>query len=166
MARIFLLKSIAKNPEFKNPWYSLGFVYEKMGNIDSAEHSYRKVLELDSMNANAFNALGYLFVEYNIKLEEAEELIDRALEIDSLNGYYIDSLGWLYFKQKNYEKAKELLIKAKELADDPVIYDHLGDVYEKFGDKEKAQEMWEKSFELDPDNEEVKKEITKAMLKQ
>ncbi len=159
MAKVFLLRSIAKNPEFQNPWYSLGFVYEKMGNIDSAEHSYRKVLELDSMNANAFNALGYLFVEYNIKLEEAEELIDRALEIDSLNGYYIDSLGWLYFKQKNYEKAKELLIKAKELADDPVIYDHLGDVYEKFGDKEKAQEMWEKSLELDPDNEEVKKKI-------
>lgn len=159
MAKSLFLKSITKNPEFPGPWYSLGFVYDKLGDLDSAEYSYRKLIELDSMNADAFNALGYLYVEHNMKLEEAKRLITHALLIDSLNGYYIDSLGWLYFKLKNYEKAKELLLKAKERAKDPVIYEHLGDVYEKLGDKERAREKWQRALELDPENEEIKKKL-------
>ncbi|MCK4395525.1 tetratricopeptide repeat protein [candidate division WOR-3 bacterium] len=159
MAKSLFLKSIAKNPEFPGPWYSLGFVYDKLGDLDSAEYSYRKLIELDSMNADAFNALGYLYVEHNMKLEEAKGLITHALLIDSLNGYYIDSLGWLYFKLKNYEKAKEFLLKAKERAKDPVIYEHLGDVYEKLGDKERAREEWQRALELDPENEEIKKKL-------
>ncbi len=159
MAKSLFLKSLAKNPEFPGPWYSLGFVYDKLGDLDSAEYSYRKLIELDSMNADAFNALGYLYVENNMKLEEAKRLITHALLIDSLNGYYIDSLGWLYFKLKNYEKAKELLLKAKERVKDPVIYEHLGDVYEKLGDKERAREKWQRALELDPENEEIKKKL-------
>ena len=158
-AKIHFLKSIAENPEFAGSWYNLGFVYEKSGNLDSAEYSFRKVIEIDTVNANSFNALGYLYVENNMKLEEAEKLIRKALEIDSLNGYFIDSLGWLYYKLKEYEKAEELFIKAKELAEDPVIYEHLGDVYEKLGELEKAKEEWKRALELDPENEAVKKKL-------
>ncbi|MCK4575766.1 tetratricopeptide repeat protein, partial [candidate division WOR-3 bacterium] len=75
MAKSFLLKSVKENPKFPNPFYTLGFVYDKLGVLDSAELSYRKVIELDSMNANAYNALGYLFVEHAVKLDEAEKLI-------------------------------------------------------------------------------------------
>jgi tetratricopeptide (TPR) repeat protein len=158
-AKLFFLESIEEKPDFVAPWYSLGFVYDKLGNPDSAEYSYRKVIELDSTNANALNALGYLLVENNIKLDEAEKLIKHALETDSLNGYYLDSLGWLYFKQGKYWEARDVLIKAKDLAEDPVIYDHLGDVYEKMGNSKKALKMWEKSLKLDPENEEIKKKI-------
>lgn len=158
-AKLFFLESIQEKHNFVTPWYSLGFVYDKLGNADSAEYCYRKVIELDSTNANALNSLGYLLAENNIKLDEAEKLINRALEIDSLNGYYLDSLGWLYFKQGRYWEARDVLIKAKDLAKDPVIYDHLGDVYEKLGDMDKAREMWEKSLELDPENKEIRNKL-------
>jgi tetratricopeptide (TPR) repeat protein len=105
------------------------------------------------------NALGYMFVEQGIKLDEAQELIERALEIDSLNGYYIDSLGWLFFKKGDYLRAKELLLKAGMCAKDAVIYDHLGDVYQQLGDGEKAHEMWLKALELDPGNEDITEKI-------
>ena len=150
MAKSLFLKSIAVNPNFSEAWYSLAFTYDKLNNLDSTEYAYRKVIELDSTNANGFNALGYFYIEHSMKLEEAERLIKHALEMEPLNGYFIDSLGWLYFKLKNYEKAKELLIKALEQAKDPIIYEHLGDVYEKLGDKEKANQMWQQSFKLKP----------------
>lgn len=159
MAKSFLMKCVKENPKFPNPFYTLGFVYDKLGVLDSAELSYRKVIELDSMNANAYNALGYLFVEHAVKLDEAEKLIKRALEIDPLNGYYIDSLGWLYYKQGGFDRAKELLLEALGQTEDPVIYDHLGDVYEKLGNEEEARKMWDKALELDPENEEVKKKL-------
>jgi tetratricopeptide (TPR) repeat protein len=155
-SKYYLMKSITENQGFPNPWYSLGFVYEKLGEIDSAEYSYRKVITLDSLNGNAYNALGYLFVEYSRKLDEAKKLIERALEIDSLNGYYIDSYGWLYYKRGDFIKAKELLLQATKYSEDPVIYDHLGDVYRELGDNTKSKMYWEKALELDPDNEKIK----------
>ena len=130
-----------------------------MGDTDSAECAYRKVISIDTLNANAYNSLGYLFVEHNKNLKEAETLINRAIALDSLNGYFIDSLGWLYFKLRYLNRAKKLLIKAVKYAEDPIIYEHLGDVYKELGDREKATEMWQKSLELKPDNEEVKNKL-------
>ncbi len=156
VAKPFLLESIEKNWTFTASWYSLGSLYGKIGNIDSAGYSYRKIIEIDSMNANAFNALGYMYVENNMKLEEAGKLIKRALEIEPENGFFIDSMGWLYFKLSNYEKAKDVLLEAMRYAKDAIIYDHLGDVYEKLGDKEKAEEMWLKSLKLDKENDRVR----------
>jgi len=158
-ANTFLHKSVDENPDYVRAWYTLGFVFEKLDDIDSAEYAYRRVLDLDTLSGNTFNALGYLFVEHNRNLEEAERLINRAIAIDSLNGYYIDSLGWLYFKLGSLNRAKELLIKATKYAQDPIIYEHLGGVYEKLGDIEKATEMWRKSIELNPENDEVKNKL-------
>ena len=158
-AKYFFLKSIKENPEYTNSWYSLGFVYDKLDKTDSAEIAFRRVIDMDTTNAGAYNALGYLFVEHNKNLNEAEMLINRALKIDSLNGYIIDSLGWLYFKLGKLHKAKDLLIKAIKYAKDAVLYEHLGDVYEKLGDREKAVGMWRKSLEFNPDNDKLRNKI-------
>jgi tetratricopeptide (TPR) repeat protein len=161
LAKSFFFKSIRANVQFAPPWYSLGFVYEKIGNIDSSVCAFGMVLKMDSTNANTLNALGYLFVEQGIKLDEAQRLIERALEIDSLNGYYIDSLGWLYYRKGDLLKAKELLLKAITFTRDAVIYDHLGDVYKKLGEDQEAYEMWIKALELDPGNEDITEKINR-----
>jgi len=158
-SRTFLHKTVDENSNYVRAWYTLGFVFEKLDDIDSAEYAYRRVLDLDTLSANTYNALGYLFAEHNKNLKEAEMLINKAIALDSLNGYYIDSLGWLYFRLGSLNRAKEVLIKAIKYAQDPIIFEHLGDVYEKLGDREKATEMWQKSLELDPENEEVKKKL-------
>ncbi|MBM3334714.1 tetratricopeptide repeat protein, partial [Candidatus Sumerlaeota bacterium] len=44
-------------------------------------------------------------------------------------------------------------------SEDPVLYDHLGDIYAKSGDKEKALENWRQAIRLDPQFEEVKAKI-------
>ena len=58
-----------------------------------------------------------------------------------------------------FEEARIELEKAQMLiGDDPVIYDHLGDVYLKIGTLGKAKEAWEKSLELEA-NDGVKKKL-------
>ncbi len=161
LSKTFFLKSINARKDFAPAWYSLGFAYEKLGNIDSSEIALRKVMEFDPANANTMNALGYLFVERGIKLDEAQRLIEQALEIDALNGYYIDSLGWLYYMRGDFKKAKELLLKASNVVEDAVIYDHLGDVHKKLGEDEQAYEMWIKALELDPGNEDITEKINR-----
>ena len=92
------------------------------------------------------------------------QLIGKALEIEPENGYFIDSLGWAYYQQGRYPDAlrelKRAVEKAKEA--DPVIYDHLGDALAKNGLEEDAVVAWEKSLQLDPTADGIKKKIEEA----
>ena len=105
------------------------------------------------------NYLGYMYVEEEKNLDAAEVMIKKALEIEPNNGAYIDSLGWLYFKKGKLSPALEQLERASALLEDPVIYDHLGDVYLKKGDVKKALGSWQKSLQLDSKQEQIKKKI-------
>jgi tetratricopeptide (TPR) repeat protein len=94
-----------------------------------------------------------LLADKGIRLEEAKGLIEKALAVDPENGAYLDSIGWVYFKLLDYEKAREYLEKAVLNMDSSeeenyVIYDHLGDTYQKLGLRSKAIDAWKKALEL------------------
>jgi tetratricopeptide (TPR) repeat protein len=110
--------------------------------------------------------LGYAWAERNQNLPEAERLIRKSLELDrrkrSLgaavgidsdrdNAAYLDSLGWVLFRRGKLMEARKQLEKASVLPggdDDPVVWDHLGDVLFRLGEKEKAVSCWKKALEL------------------
>ncbi|WP_213032524.1 hypothetical protein, partial [Acinetobacter baumannii] len=49
----------------------------------------------------------------------------------------------------DYIKAKELLLKALEKEkEDPVLYEHMGDVLLKLGREKEAQEYYKKAYDL------------------
>ncbi len=129
--------------------FFLGNIYEQQGKIDEAIQEFKTTLRLNPGYPDALNSLGYLYAEESINLEEAEEMIKQALIYEPNNGAYIDSLGWIYFKQGKYEKATEKLEQAVQFLSDPVIYEHLGDVYLKQHNIIKARENWQKSLEID-----------------
>src|SRR5262249_32859823 len=99
-------------------------------------------------------------------LEEAERLIRRALELDRLqkraggtikeediedNAAFLDSLGWVLFRRGQVDAARGYLEKAADLLDgedDPVVWDHMGDVYFKQADRTRARAAWKKSLVL------------------
>jgi len=139
--------------------FYLGNIYDEMKNRDAAIVEFKKAIELAPDYHEALNYLGYLYVEENKNLQEAEAMIKRALELESDNGAYVDSLGWLYFKRGKYKDAVHELERADMLLRDPIICDHLGDAYLKINDLEKARSSWEKSLELDPNQEAIKKKI-------
>ena len=69
-------------------------------------------LELDQQQRNSNDALG--------------------LDADRDNAAYVDSLGWVLFRRGKIKEARAELEKASRLPDgahDPVVWDHLGDVY-------------------------------------
>ena len=43
--------------------------------------------------------------------------------------------------------------------DDPILYDHQGDIYAALDQQDKAIESWKKALELDPDNEQIKAKL-------
>ena len=118
-------------------------------------------VSIDPLHDGSLNTLGYFYAENNNNLDRAQELVERALKINPENGGYLDSLGWIYFKKGNYEEALETLILADQYLRDPVIYDHIGDVYHKMNHVEDAIKYWELSLQLLPKQEEVINKINR-----
>lgn len=140
-------------------YLSYGAAAEQAGLIDKATELLRKSIAMDpNQAAEAYNFLGYMWVERGENLDEAGEFIQKALAQDPENGAFLDSLGWYYFKKGEYEKALKELARASELIkpEDPVIYDHLADVYHKIGNTAEAVRYWQKALTLKPEEKEAK----------
>jgi tetratricopeptide (TPR) repeat protein len=146
--------------------FVLSNLYAEMANFPKAEKELQLILKADPTNAQACNNLGYFWADQGKNLKEAEELIRKALDLerdqrqtflnpkadpDQDSFTYVDSLGWVLFRQGKLEEARKELERARKLPggdQDPVVADHLGDVYYKLSLVPQAQACWEKALAL------------------
>ena len=145
----------------KDAHYCLAIICEKAKRVPEAEKHLQEYLKLKPDDPDALNFLGYLYADYNFKLDDAETLVKRALAIDAKNGFYLDSLGWVYYRKGDAGKAIELIRKAILAmdSDDAEVRDHLGDAYLLKGDVRQALAEWKRAERLDPKREGVKEKI-------
>ena len=142
-----------QNPRNADLHYNLGTVYDKRDRFEDVVRAMKTVLQLDPHHADALNYLGYSYAERGIEIEEAVSLTKLAVSLKPNNGYYVDSLGWAFFKMGLLEEALAEIKRAVSLVDDdPVIFEHLGEIYLEQHHFEQAKEAWLQSFELDPSN--------------
>ncbi|MBP8081956.1 MAG: hypothetical protein KAZ87_02010 [Spirochaetes bacterium] len=161
-------KAIELSPEDPYIRFHAAITYEKLSKTADAAREMEEALKYDKENPGYLNFLGYIYVDSNINLEKAGEMIQSALSKEPNNGAFLDSIGWLHYKKDNYSEAYKYLYRgmqnlAAAKTEDPVVYDHLGDVSLKLGKKEKAVEYWKKalSFKADPEIEEKVKNAGK-----
>ena len=141
--------------------FYLASIYYDLKNFPAAEKELKAALKINPGYHEALNFLGYFYLEQDRNINQAGRLIQKALVSEPENAAYIDSLGWFYFKKGKYKDALEKLEKAASLMSDPVIYDHLGDVYLKLGNRGDAGINWKKSLNLDSAQEKVKEKLLK-----
>lgn len=148
-------------PKDEKLLYFEGALNDKVGDRDASISDMKKILDINANNAHALNFLGYTYAEMGKNLDEAETLVEKALTLRPDDGYIEDSLGWVFFKKGKVDQAIDQLNKAAAIeTSEPVIYEHLGDVYLSKKDFTKAKEMYKKAEELSSqkkDNEMVKK---------
>ena len=156
---------LSEQPRDDELLYNLGVVYGEAKQVEESIRYMRLALEENPDNASALNYVGYTWAERGIRLDEAEQMIIRALELRPEDGYITDSLGWVYYMrarplvesgrteeaQEYIDKALTELQRAAELTGgDPVVSEHLGDIYLLQGDRERALEMFEEAVRLEP----------------
>jgi len=141
---------------------------EQAGLIDKAATLLKKSIELDpSKAAQAYNYLGFMWVDRNMNLDEAGSFIKKALELDPDNGAYIDSLGWYYYRKTEFGKALTELLHAADVLkpEDPVVFEHIGDTYQAVGNTAQALVYWQKAARLDPQNSALATKIDQSKAK-
>jgi Flp pilus assembly protein TadD len=147
-----LQEAMQKYPNNPDLLYDFAMMAEKAGRFDDAEQALRRVIELSPDNQHAYNALGYLFVDRNVRLTEARALLEKALSLAPDDAFIIDSMGWLEFKENHNEKALAFLERAYEIRPDVEIAAHLGEVLWAMGEQEKAKAVWREAQQKDPNN--------------
>lgn len=146
-------EGIKYNPKNADLHFNLGTAYDKLNRFDDVERAMETAIKLDPHHADALNYLGYSYADRGIKIDQAVSLTKQAVALKPDNGYYVDSLGWAFFKSGMLNEALAELKRAAALVgDDPVIYEHLGDIYAKQKNLSDAREAWLHALELDPSN--------------
>lgn len=142
-------KELPDTPEIK---YDLAMLYAAQGRYEELEPLLRQVIDLQPHNANAYNALGYIFVEQSMHLDEAQGLLEQALELEPNNPYILDSVGWYLYRVGDYQAALEYLLRSYELLPDGEVAAHLGEVLWMKGRRQEAIEVWQNAWRVDAPN--------------
>ena len=144
--------------------FCYGAALERNGQFEQAVVQFQKALELNPDYADAYNYLGFMYADKNIKLDEATHLIERALDYEPENGAFLDSMGWVFFRQGKLDQALTYLRRAIKFIrnEDAVVFDHLGDVYLQMGNPSQAVAQYEKAAELDPQNKSFREKLENA----
>ena len=156
-AKARLEDGIHQDPSNAELHFNLGTAYDKLDLFDEVVREMEQTLELDPEHADALNYLGYSYADRGINVEEAVSLTQQAVTLKPHNGYYVDSLAWALYKVGRIEEALEMMQRAVALvSDDPVIYEHLGEIFLFREEHEKARDAWIHSLQLDSTNEALK----------
>lgn len=150
------LEGIRHNPDNADLHFNAGTAYDKLNRFEEVVKSMETTLALDPHHADALNYLGYSYAERGVKIEEAIALTKQAVALRPTNGYYVDSLAWAFFKKGLLAEAMAEMKRAVALVgDDPVIYEHLGEIYLKQQHLSDGREALLHSLELDPSNDKL-----------
>jgi tetratricopeptide (TPR) repeat protein len=125
--------------------------HEQSQDWASAEADLRRAIDLNPSQPQVLNYLGYGLVDRGEKLDEALGMIEKAVAAAPQEGYIIDSLAWALFRLGRYEEALEPMERAAQIEKfDPIVTDHLGDVYWMVGRKLEAQFQWRRALSFEP----------------
>lgn len=132
-------------------YFEAGATAERNKDYKEAENYFRKSLKLEPERVETLNYLGYMWAEQGTNLKEAREMIEKALALEPENAAYLDSMAWVLYKLKESAKALEYQKKAIALTEeeDPILFDHLGDIHAALDQMDQARQAWQKSLKLE-----------------
>ena len=152
-ARRILRNGLQALPDNTELLFQLGVLEYEQDRIDEAIKHMNRIITQDPEHAQALNFLGYTLVEQERDLARAKILIQKALTLDPENGYYLDSLAWYQYTVGHHRQAWESIQTAVTLVDDdPVIWEHYGDIARALNKIDQARRGYSRSLLLEPEH--------------
>ena len=145
---------------------SLADIYHTQKKHKLSDEYYEKALDIDSENAMILNNYAYYLSVRKNKLEKAKEMSFKSNQIEKDNGTYQDTYAWVLYQLKEYNKARDWLLKALSNGGDEsaVIIEHYGDVLYQLGEKKEAIDQWLKAKKIGEGSGFLNKKIQEEKL--
>ncbi len=142
--------SLTENKKLQaKTYYLIARVYDDLKDIEKARVNFDKSYELGNNEPDFLNYYGYFLVYNNLDFSKGLVLISGAIIKEPSNPYYLDSYGWALFRNNDVEKALFTLEFAKSLQPkNPIIVNHLADIYWFLDRKREAIFEWKKALSL------------------
>jgi tetratricopeptide (TPR) repeat protein len=141
--------------DYPDVYMRLSRAYEQKGFVEKATETLEKGVAMNEDSPLLANNLAWLYLELDRNMNKAMELAQFAYDRLPKDPAVVDTLAWAFYKQGIYTRAQWLLDEARSLdPENPVIYFHLGMVYDARGEKGRAMEMLEKAISLGLDGKE------------
>jgi tetratricopeptide (TPR) repeat protein len=134
-------------------WIEAGLEHEEAGDLEKAEHSYRRAAALAPNDAAPQFNLGNVLLAGG-RLEAAAERYAQAVALDATHAQAWFNLAHVQDALKDRPSAFKYLRKA--IAADPTYADahfNLADLAERMGDRATAAAAWDDYLRLDPKSE-------------
>lgn len=139
---------VKMRPNNVNDLFYLASLYQDNNQNKKAIENYEKILKLDAGHAFTLNNLAALYADKG-NLDKALLFSTNAVAAAPENGRILDTLGWIQYQLNLSDEATVTLTQAKSLAPNiPVIYYHLGVVYNAIQQRELAREHIKKSLQF------------------
>lgn len=132
---------------------NLGMAYADSGDHKSAEETYKKAINLDSLNPVAYHNLGNTYREIG-EIDLAIENFNTAISLNPKFVFSYNALVDLYLKNKEYKEARKLLenyLNYTDVQTDILFW--LAKIAFEEGDLEGALGYLEKALEIEPQNQ-------------
>ena len=94
-ARELLTQITTQQPSLSGPWINLGITQTMLGDHASAEDAFKKAIDTNNRNIEAYNQLGMLYRRHG-RLDEAQFIYEEALRRDPDDTNIHWNLGILY----------------------------------------------------------------------
>lgn len=137
-----------ENPEFE---YLFGAASLQGGDIDSAQETLKRFVQLRPSDSRGCLALGMTYAAQRDKIENARKQLSHCVEIDSSNFEAQYQLGLSYKSQGDNKKAIQMLEDVvKKAPNYSSALRDLGALYLENGEDAKARELLERAVSLSP----------------
>jgi Tfp pilus assembly protein PilF len=94
-AREQLTLITTQQPSLSGPWVNLGITESMLGDLSSAETAFKKAIDANNRNIEAYNQIGMLYRRQG-RLDEAQFIYEEALRREPDNSNIHWNLGILY----------------------------------------------------------------------
>jgi tetratricopeptide (TPR) repeat protein len=158
-ARRTLEQGIEQFPDDVDIRYHLGLLFEKTGDRKQALATMEGVLLHDPEHAEALNYIAYSLAERGVDLDRALRLVEKALQKNQA-AHILDTLGWIHFRAGRLGPARIALERAAAgMSSDPLVLEHLGDIYRALGRADDALQAYQRALQSDPANLELQQRL-------
>jgi tetratricopeptide (TPR) repeat protein len=149
---IKLLETVLKfDPNNEKNHLTIGFLYQRMGHLQSAIESYRRALKINPHNAEVYNNMGLAFRDKD-DLESAFNCLKKAIEINPNFAEALNNLGVILKAQGELNLALDTYNEAINIKPDfsDALF-NMGSIMQEIGELDSAIVVYQKALKFKPD---------------